>query len=84
MIKNTIENFNQINLNLSEPFLNYIDRARMLPITKEKFGKNPTQDQFLKGIIYYWIKKHASEVLLDHLNDSIPEILEHKALKTNS
>ena len=53
----------------------------MLCGTKEKFGKKPTQDQFLKGIIYYWIKKHAPEVLIDDLNVNIPEILEHEALK---
>ena len=39
------------------------------------------EDQFFKGIIYYWFKKHAPEVLIDDLNINIPEILEHKALK---
>ena len=72
---------NQIKIKVSDPFLNCINKARMLCGTKEKFGKNPTQDQFLKGIIYYWIKKHAPEVLIDDLNINILEILEHKELK---
>jgi len=72
---------NQIKIKVSDPFLDYINKARMLYGIKEKFGKTPTQDQFLKGIIYYWIKKHTPEVLIDDLNINIPEILEHKALK---
>ena len=59
----------------------YIECARMFHETKKKFGKQPTQDQFLKGVIYYWVKKHAPEVLIDHLNDTVPETLEHNALK---
>ena len=81
MAKKTIKKYNQITISISDPFLNYIDSARMLPGTKEKFGKQPTQDQFLKGVIYYWIKKHAPEVLIEHLNDNVPEISEHNALK---
>ena len=53
---NKTKNYNQFTISISDPFLNYIDSARMLPGTKEKFGKQPTQDQFLKGVIYYWIK----------------------------
>lgn len=81
MTKKTIKKYNQITISISDQFLNYIDSARMLSGTKGKFGKQPTQDQFLKGVIYYWIKKHAPEVLIDHLNDTAPEILEHNALK---
>ena len=74
---------NQVKMNMSGQFLNYINIARMLPDTKKKFGKHPNQTEFLRGVIYYWIKKNAPEILIDDLEGNVPEILEHKALKKN-
>ena len=73
----------QIKMNMSGQFLQYINTARMLPDTKKKFGVRPTQTEFLRGVIYYWIKKNAPEILIDDLEGNVPEILEHKALKKN-
>ena len=81
MPKTEVKYNNKITLKMSGQFLNYINIARMLPGTKKKFGKHPTQTEFLRGVIYYWIKKHAPEILIDDLEGNVPEILEHKALK---
>lgn len=84
MPKTEVKYNNKITLKMSGQFLNYINIARMLPGTKKKFGKHPTQTEFLRGVIYYWIKKHAPEILIDDLKGNVPEILEHKALKENN
>jgi hypothetical protein len=71
----------QVNMNMSGQFLNYINIARMLPDTKEKFGKHPNRTEFLRGVIYYWIKKNAPEILINDLEGNVPEILQHELLK---
>ena len=81
MPKTEVKYNNKITLKMSGQFLNYINIARMLPDTKKKFGKHPTQTEFLRGVIYYWVRKNAPEML--DMNGEIPEVLEHKALKEN-
>lgn len=83
MPKTEVKYNNKITLKMSGQFLNYINIARMLPGTKKKFGKHPNQTEFLRGVIYYWIKKNAPEILIDDLEGNVPEVLEHKALKKN-
>lgn len=83
MPKTKINYNRQIKINISEQFLQYINTARMLPDTKNKFGVYPTKTEFLRGVIYYWIKKNAPEILTNDLKGNVPEVLEHKALKKN-
>ena len=80
MPKTKVNYDKQIKLKASGQFLNYINIARMLPDTKKKFGKHPNRTQFLRGVIYYWIKENAPEILIDDPKGNAPEILEHKML----
>ena len=48
---------------------------------KDKFGKYPTQTEFIRGVIYQWIRKQTPHILIDDLKGGVPEIIEHKKLK---
>ena len=78
----TIVNYNnKITLKISEQFLNYMNIARASSVAKNKFGKHPTQTEFLRGIIYQWIKTYTPEIIIDDLKGNVPEIIEHKEMK---
>lgn len=78
----TIVNYNnKITLKISEQFLNYMNIARASSVAKNKFGKHPTQTQFLRGIIYQWIKTYTPEIIIDDLKGNVPEIIEHTEIK---
>ena len=83
MPKTKVNYNNQVKLKMSEQFLNYIQIARRSEVAREKFGVIPNQTEFLRGIIYNWIKKYTPEIIIDDLEGNVPEILEHKALKKN-
>ena len=78
----TIVNYNnKITLKISEQFLNYMNIARASSVAKNKFGKQPTQTEFLRGLIYHWIKTNTPEIIIDDLKGDTPEVLEHKEIK---
>lgn len=78
----TIVNYNnKITLKISEQFLNYMNIARTSSVAKNKFGKHPTQTEFLRGVIYQWIKTYTPEIIIDDLEGNVPEIVEHKEMK---
>tara|TARA_B100001059_G_C17820093_1_gene577715 strand:- start:132 stop:470 length:339 start_codon:yes stop_codon:yes gene_type:complete len=78
----TIVNYNnKITLKISEQFLNYMNIARASSTAKDKFGKHPTQTEFLRGIIYQWIKTYTPEIIIDDIEGNVPEIIEHKEIK---
>ena len=80
MPKTKIQYNNQIKFNASEQFVNYIRIAMASSEAKEKFGKHPTQTEFIRGIIYQWIRKYTPHIIIDDFEGNVPEILEHKAL----
>jgi len=69
----------KIEYNISDQMHNLIEDAVNSDAAKKGFGTTPNYNQFLNGIIYYWIRKNSPE-LIDH-KDNIPEIIEHKTLK---
>jgi len=78
----TIVNYNnKITLKISEQFLNYMNIARASSVAKNKFGKHPTQTEFLRGLIYHWIKTYTPEIIIDDLKGDTPEVLERKEIK---
>tara|TARA_B110000503_G_scaffold79614_1_gene122210 strand:- start:1051 stop:1365 length:315 start_codon:yes stop_codon:yes gene_type:complete len=83
MPKTTVNYNNKKTLKMSGQFLNYIQIARRSKAAQEKFGVIPTETEFLRGVIYNWIKKYTPEILINDLEGNVPEILEHKALKKN-
>ena len=34
---------------------------------KDKFGKYPSQTEFIRGVIYQWIRKQTPHILIDDL-----------------
>tara|TARA_X000001036_G_scaffold225534_1_gene211045 strand:- start:430 stop:669 length:240 start_codon:yes stop_codon:yes gene_type:complete len=72
---------NQIKFDASNKFIEYIERARLSSEAKQKFGKAPSQKEFIRGVLYNWIRKYASHILIDDLEGNVPEIIEHKLLK---
>ena len=70
---------NQIKFNASDKMLMLISNARHSKGARDGFGVVPSQTEFLRGVIYYWVRKNAPEIL--DLHGDIPEVLEHKALK---
>ena len=68
-----------INYELSDKMHNLINKAIRSNASKKGFGVFPTEKQFLNGVIYYWIRKNAPELI--DVNIEIPEIIEHKLLK---
>lgn len=71
---------NMIRLRTSDKMLMLINNSRRSKGAREGFGVVPNQSEFLRGVIYYWVRKNAPEML--DLNGEIPEIVEHKNLKT--
>tara|TARA_Y100000996_G_scaffold371214_1_gene319329 strand:- start:429 stop:662 length:234 start_codon:yes stop_codon:yes gene_type:complete len=69
----------EVKLELSDQMFNLIQKARESDGAKSGFGINPSQDQFINGVIYYWVRKNAQE--LEDLAKKVPEVLEHKSLK---
>ena len=83
MPKTKIQYSNQIKFNASTQFVDYIRQAIISNEAKDKFGKYPTQTEFIRGVIYQWIRKQTPHILIDDLNGEVPEIIEHKKLKRN-
>ena len=70
----------EIKLQTSEQMFELIKMARETNGARIGFGLIPSQEQFLKGVIYYWVRKNAPE--LADFAKKVPEVLEHKSLKT--
>ena len=81
MPKTQIQYTNQIKFNASKQFVDYIRQAIISNEAKDKFGKYPTQTEFIRGVIYQWIRKQTPHILIDDLKGGVPEIIEHKKLK---
>lgn len=56
-----------------------ISKSRDTNGARISFGLTPSQEQFLNGVIYYWVRKNAPE--LEDFAKKVPEVLEHKSLK---
>ena len=82
MPKTKIQYKNQIKFNASKQFTEYIKQAINSSGAKEKFGKQPSQTEFIRGVIYQWIRKYTPHILIDDLEGNVPEILEHQELKS--
>ena len=83
MPKTKVNYNNKKTIKMSGQFLNYIQQARRSKSAQEKFGVIPTDTEFIRGVIYNWIRKYSPEILIDDIEGNVPEILEHKALKKN-
>ena len=70
---------NQIKFNASDEMVLLLENARRSKGAKYKFGKIPTQTEFLRGVIYNWIRENAAEKI--YLNGEVPEILDHMSIK---
>ena len=81
MPKTKIQYKNQVKFNASKQFTDYIKQAINSNEAKEKFGKQPSQTEFIRGVIYQWIRKQTPHILIDDLKGEVPEIIEHKKLK---
>tara|TARA_B110000444_G_C18481384_1_gene429295 strand:- start:95 stop:331 length:237 start_codon:yes stop_codon:yes gene_type:complete len=74
-----MEKNKEVKLEISKQMFQLINKARDSNGAKAGFGLTPSQDEFINGIIYYWIRKNAPE-----LNDfaiKVPEVIEHKSIK---
>tara|TARA_B100001250_G_C19232779_1_gene542974 strand:+ start:190 stop:561 length:372 start_codon:yes stop_codon:yes gene_type:complete len=72
---------NNIRIRTSDKMLMLINNARRSVGARQGFGVVPNQSEFIRGVIYYWVRKNAPEML--EIDGEIPEILEHKNLKDN-
>ena len=72
---------NEVKFEISEKMFELIQKARKSNGANIGFGLTPSQDQFIKGLIYYWIRKNAPE--LKDFAEKVPEIIEHKSLKNS-
>ena len=70
---------NMVYLRTTDKMLMLINNARRSKGAREGFGVVPNQSEFIRGAIYYWVRKNAPEML--DLNGEILEIREHKKLK---
>ena len=70
---------NTITFSISDAYMHLMDQARQGKAAQKGFGSTPNETEFIQGVIYYWIRKNAPELLNSNVN--IPEILKHKALK---
>ena len=52
-----------INYELSDKMHDLINKAIRSNASKKGFGVFPTEKQFLNGVIYYWIRKNAPELI---------------------
>tara|TARA_B100001057_G_C22388310_1_gene771161 strand:- start:76 stop:453 length:378 start_codon:yes stop_codon:yes gene_type:complete len=72
---------NNMRIRTSDKMLMLIDNARRSVAARQGFGVVPNQSEFIRGVIYYWVRKNIPEML--DANIEIPEFLEHKNLKNN-
>ena len=72
MPKTKIQYSNQIKFNASTQFVDYIRQAIVSNEAKDKFGKYPTQTEFIRGVIYQWIRKQTPHILIDDLKGGVP------------
>tara|TARA_B100001175_G_scaffold46067_1_gene35303 strand:+ start:1997 stop:2368 length:372 start_codon:yes stop_codon:yes gene_type:complete len=72
---------NNIRIRTSDKMLMLINNARRSVGARQGFGVLPNQSEFIRGVIFYWVRKNAPEIL--EINSEIPEVLEHKNLKNN-
>ena len=69
----------EIKLEISEKMFELISKSRETNGARIGFGLAPSQEQFLNGVIYYWVRKNAPE--LSDFAKKVPEVIEHKSLK---
>ena len=69
----------EIKLEISEQMFELISKSRETNGARIGFGLVPSQEQFLNGVIYYWVRKNAPE--LSDFAKKVTEVLEHKSLK---
>ena len=69
---------NQIKFNASDEMVLLLENARRSKGAKYNFGKIPTQTEFLRGVIYYWIRENAAEKI--DVNGEVPEILDYLSI----
>ncbi len=72
---------NNLRVRTSDKMLMLINNARLSIEARQEFGVIPNQSEFIRGAIYYWIRKNVPEIL--EIYRETPEILEHKNLKNN-
>ena len=72
---------NNLRIRTSDKMLMLINNARRSVAARQGFGVVPNQSEFIRGVIYYWVRKNAPEIL--NANGEIPEVLEHENLKNN-
>ena len=70
---------NEVKFEISNKMFELIQKARESRGANIGFGLIPSQDQFIKGLIYYWIRKNAPE--LKDFAEKVPEVIEHKSFK---
>ena len=70
---------NEVKFEISEKMFELIQKARESRGANIGFGIIPSQDQFIYGLIYYWIRKNAPE--LKDFAENVPEVIEHKSFK---
>ncbi|MEK9755977.1 MAG: hypothetical protein VW371_03010 [Bacteroidota bacterium] len=71
----------KIRYNISDQMYTLLNEAIKSDASKKGFGVIPTQQQFLNGVIYYWIRKNIPDLLTSF--SEVPEIKEHQLLKNN-
>ena len=72
---------NEVKFEISNKMFELIQKARKSNGANIGFGLTPSRDQFIKGLIYYWIRKNAPE--LKDFAEKVPEVIEHKSLKNS-
>tara|TARA_B100000900_G_scaffold289799_1_gene248659 strand:+ start:502 stop:858 length:357 start_codon:yes stop_codon:yes gene_type:complete len=72
---------NNLRVRTSDKMLMLINNARRSIEARQEFGVIPNQSEFIRGVIYYWIRENVPEIL--EIFRETPEILEHKNLKNN-
>ena len=72
---------NEVKFEISKKMFELIQKARKSNGANIGFGLTPSWDQFIKGLIYYWIRKNAPE--LKDFAEKVPEVIEHKSLKNS-
>ena len=72
---------NEVKFKISKKMFELIQKARESRGANIGIGLIPSQDQFIKGLIYYWIRKNAPE--LKDFAEKVPEVIEHKSFKNS-
>ena len=76
-----MKNNNEVKFEISKKMFELIKKARKSSGATAGFGLIPSQDQFIFGLIYYWIRKNAPE--LKDFAEKVPEVIEHKSFKNS-